>query len=141
MTGATQENAMTEIALAMAMGFFSVMILTAMSMGVGPMTARTAVQTVAVTPNAAPNSTRKGGELTARDTLVIFDGRNFLGRDMTPLDPATVDPTRRVVLAVPPSMAMDKAMAARRKFNAARLVITTLDENWRRALRDRKNTR
>jgi hypothetical protein len=34
MSSGTQENAMTEIALAMAMGFFSVMVLTAMSMGV-----------------------------------------------------------------------------------------------------------
>ena len=35
MTDATQGNAMTEIALAMAMGFFSVMVLTMMSMGAG----------------------------------------------------------------------------------------------------------
>ena len=34
MSNSSQENAMTEIALAMAMGFFSVMVLTAISMGV-----------------------------------------------------------------------------------------------------------
>jgi hypothetical protein len=132
---------MTEIALAMAMGFFSVMILTAMSMGVGPKTAKSMIQTVAVAPNAPATSKAKGSELTARDTLVIFDGRNFLGRNMAPLDPATIDPTKRVVLAVPPSMSMDKAMAARNKFNATQFVITTLDENWRRALQDRNNAR
>ena len=35
MNDGTQGNALTEIALAMAMGFFSVMVLTMMSMGVG----------------------------------------------------------------------------------------------------------
>ena len=126
---------MTEIALAMAMGFFSVMILTAMSMGVG-----VGKRVDVITAMLAPPATAGAADtLKDDDILVIYDGRRFLGRDLKPLDPATIDPTRRVVLAVAPDLSMSRAMTARQRLGAKRLVVTTLDADWRKALRRRNH--
>jgi len=77
--------------------------------------------------------------LTNKDVLVVFDGSRFFGRDLGPFDLAAIDGTQRVVLAVTPNLSMAQAIDARRKIPASRLVITTLDANWRRALREKKN--
>jgi len=150
MSGGAQENAMTEIALAMAMGFFSVMVLTAMSMGVGAPVAKSpsqpqsqsaaqAIISAAIADSGPPPAGGTIDKLTRKDVLVIFDGSRFFGRDLRPLDVAAIDGARRVVLAVTPDLSMAQAIGARRKIAASRLVITTLDENWRRALREKKN--
>ncbi len=150
MSGGAQENAMTEIALAMAMGFFSVMVLTAMSMGVSAPAGKSASQSLAQSPAQAMISAAIADsgpapaaamvdKLTKKDVLVIFDGSRFFGRDLKPFDLAAIDGTKRVVLAVTPDLSMAQAIGARRKIAASRLVITTLDGNWRRALREKKN--
>lgn len=146
MSGGAHENAMTEIALAMAMGFFSVMVLTAMSMGVSvpadKAAARSEAQAMIAAPVAESGPAPAGAKidrLTKEDQLVIFDGSRFFGRDLKPFDPAAVDGNRRVVLAVTPDLSMAQALDARRRIAANRLVITTLDANWRRALKEKKN--
>ena len=144
MTGGTQENAMTEIALAMAMGFFSVMVLTAMSMGVSVPNAKAPSPVIATALVADSNNAAASGaadRVTDQDILVVFDGMRFLGRDLKPVDPARVDSAKRVVLAVTPDLSMADAIRARKKFAAKRLVITTLDGNWRRALKERSHGR
>lgn len=146
MSGGAQENAMTEIALAMAMGFFSVMVLTAMSMGVtvpagkaqSQSAARTMISAAIADSGAAPASGTVD-KLTKQDVLVVFDGNRFFGRDLEPFNLAAIDGTKRVVLAVTPNLSMAQAIAARRKIAASRLVITTLDGAWRRALQEKKN--
>lgn len=144
MDGGAQENAMTEIALAMAMGFFSVMVLTAMSMGVAaqaPKTTAPRITTAAIAASAATPSPGAADRLSDDDVLIIHDGRQFLGRDLKPLDPARITRGRRVVLALTPDLTMAQAIAARRKIAAERLVITTLDAKWRHALRERTDAR
>lgn len=144
MTGGTQENAMTEIALAMAMGFFSVMVLTAMSMGVSVPSAKSQPPAITTALIADGNSAESSGatdKVTDQDVLVVFDGTRFLGRDLKPMDPAHVDQSKRVVLAVTPELSMADALGARKRFAAKRLVITTLDGQWRRALKERSNGR
>lgn len=144
MNGGAQENAMTEIALAMAMGFFSVMVLTAMSMGVAAPASKAAapqIATAAIAANAAASAPGKVDRLTEDDVLVVYDGKAFFGRDLRPLDLAGIDRSRRVVLAVTPDLTMAQALDARRGIAAERLVITTLDAKWRRALREQANAR
>jgi hypothetical protein len=145
MTGGTQENAMTEIALAMAMGFFSVMVLTAMSMGVSVPSAksRTPAIATALVSDSSDRSAAAGAtdKVTDQDILVVFDGVRFLGRDLNIIDPAKLDAGKRVVLAVTPDLSMAEAIRARKRISAKRLVLTTLDGDWRRALKERANGR
>jgi hypothetical protein len=144
MTDGAQENAMTEIALAMAMGFFSIMVLTALSMGVAsPDSAASSrkIATAAIADSGAASGRGTIDRLTDDDILIVYDGKRFLGRDLRPLDPARVDASRRIVLAVVPDLTMDQALRARRRIAGERLVITTLDADWRRALGDRGRAR
>ncbi len=139
MTEATQGNAMTEIALAMAMGFFSVMVLTMMSMGVG-MGENRAIETAILAPPAAPSSA-SADSVKKDDLLVIYHGGRYLGRDLRPLDGAVIGRAARVILAVPPELSMAAAMKARQGLAAKNLVVTTLDRRWRHALEERRNER
>ena len=125
---------MTEIALAMAMGFFSVMVLTMISMGVGLGQKRT-MDTVILAPpapqSAAADTVEKG------DLLVIYDSERYHNHTLRPLDRAAIGHPARVILAVPPDLPMAAAMKARQGLGAKNLVVTILDHRWRRALEDR----
>ncbi len=129
---------MTEIALAMAMGFFSVMVLTMISMGVG-LGQKRAMDTIILAP-PAPRSTAADA-VKKGDLLVIYDGERYLGRTLRPLDRAAIARASRVILAVPPGLSMAAAMKARQGIKAKNLVVTTLDSRWRRALEDRHDGR
>jgi hypothetical protein len=131
----TQGNAMTEIALAMAMGFFSVMVLTMMSMGVGLGEKRT-VESVLLAPPARADSAA-ADSVGKDDLLIIYDKGRYLGRDLKPLARAKIAGVQRVILAVPAELTMAGAMKARRGLDARNLVVTTLDARWRRALEDK----
>jgi len=129
----SQGNAMTEIALAMAMGFFSVMVLTMMSMGVG-LGAKSSMESAVLAPPAS-SASPSADTVKADDLLVIFDRGRYLGRDLKPLDPAKIAGAARVILAVPPALSMAEAMKARGGVRSANLVVTTLDARWRQALK------
>ena len=133
----SQGNAMTEIALAMAMGFFSVMVLTMMSMGVG-LGAKSSMESAVLAPPAS-SASAAADTVKADDLLVIFDRGRYLGRDLKPLAPGKVARAPRVILAVPPALSMAEAMKARRGVGTANLVVTTLDARWRQALKDKSN--
>ncbi len=137
-TDTTQGNAMTEIALAMAMGFFSVMVLTTMSMGAGS-GVRKAVSTALLAPAASGNGDASTVSLKADDVFIVYDGMRFLGRDLKPVDPAAFDGRRRIILALDPNLPLAQAMKVRQKFNAGSLLVTTLDANWRRSLREARH--
>jgi hypothetical protein len=123
----------------MAMGFFSVMVLTMMSMGVGLGETR-AMDTVLLAP-PAPQSSAAADTVKKDDLLVIYDGRRYLSRTLRPLDRAAIVRAARVILAVPPDLPMAAAMKARQGLKAKNLVVTTLDHRWRRALKDRDHGR
>lgn len=136
---ATTENAMTEIALALAMGFFSLMVLTLISMGAGQ-GSQSAPNVMALAPPANPAQSSAANTATGNDLIIIFDGQRFLDTKLRPIDPQTViqsmtGPARRVVLALDPSLPLKEAMAARARVNAPNLVVSGLDERWLTALK------
>lgn len=128
----TQGNAMTEIALAMAMGFFSIMVLTALSMGVAPV----ASKLIAVAHVAKSESGKiETGTLApqAEDVIVIFAQGRFHDAKLQPVDPALLPAKQRVILVVDPQLPMSDVLAARARIGAKDLVVSTMDENWRKA--------
>ena len=132
-----QNNAMTEIALALAMGFFSIMVLTLVSMSVEPSAPPTAVQALTLVP---PANAQAGGALEPdrQDVIVIFDGHQFRDRRLERLDPTTIDPARRVILAIDPAVSIKQALAARARIGNAKLVVSSLDAKWQAALARRQ---
>lgn len=126
-----EDGAMTEVALALAMGFFSILVLTLVSMGGGDSPSYQAVHLVQT------SSERPASVLPADDDIiVIFDGERYLDTDLNPLDPASVtaDGGQRVVLAIDPSVRLADVMAARSRIAVSNLVIANLDGRWRTAI-------
>ncbi len=131
-TGA-EDGAMTEVALALAMGFFSILVLTLVSMGGGDGEAPSyqAIHLVQAAPEQESSVLP-----TNDDVILIFDGAGYLDTDLNPVDPASVtaDGERRVVLAVDPSVRLADVMAARARISGSNLVIANLDDRWRTAI-------
>lgn len=133
MQSGTQDNAMTEIALALAMGFFSIMVLTMVSMGAGsaePSTSMPALLTLVPSePNAsAPSETQQ------EDVLVVYHQGQFFDAALAPIDPQSIVTPKRVVLAVARDLSLADAMAAKARVSTPNIVVSTLDERWERAL-------
>jgi hypothetical protein len=139
-----QTKAMVEVALALAMGFFSIMVLAMVSMGAGvvakPATAGLAagVSIIASTPsNRAAGDVSAPGTPVAAADLIIFHSGRFLDADMAPVDPALwrfgkTDP----VLAVAPDLDFRAVMRARREIGGDGVTVTSLDGPWLARLRD-----
>jgi hypothetical protein len=127
-------NAMTEIALALAMAFFSIMVLTMISMGVGSADQKPVAAAVVAPakPETTPAAEIAPGE---EDTVVVFYGGRFLDRNLAPLDPASVRSQGRVILALDPALPMNEALAARGRINVENLVVSVLDDRWLNRLR------
>jgi hypothetical protein len=138
----SQENAMTEIALALAMGFFSIMVLTMVSMGVEPAAGgRDDAKAVQVLKLAAPaRSDDTAGAILPSDddVIVVYDGTRFLDRNLEPLDVAAIDPARRVILALDPALPVQEALKIRGRIANSQLIVSSLDDRWQAALAERK---
>jgi hypothetical protein len=129
----SQGNPMTEIALALAMGFFSIMVLTVISMGAAPQSGQTAAAAI-----LAPSSKGESAvELDSEDTIVVYHEGRFLDVQLKPVDPATIRPAGRLILAIDPVLPLGEAMAARARFKTGKLVVSTLDADWLKALKER----
>lgn len=122
---------MTEIALALAMGFFSIMVLTVISMGAAPQSGK-AVAAALLTPSSNADS---AVEVENRDTIVVYYEGRFVDADLKPVDPATIKASGRLILAIDPGLPLGEAMAAREKFSSDRLIVSTLNAEWLRALK------
>lgn len=126
-----EDGAMTEVALALAMGFFSILVLTLVSMGGG---GSPSYQAVHLVQTSSERSAAVMPEID--DVIVIFDGERYLDIDLNPLDPASVtaDGGRRIVLAIDPSVRLADVMAARSRIAVSNVVIANLDGRWRTAI-------
>lgn len=131
-------NAMTEIALALAMAFFSIMVLTMISMGVGSADQKPVA--AAVIAPAQPKTAAAAAIVpTDGDMVVVFYGGGFRDRNLRPLDPATIRVQGRVILALDPALPMTEALAARGRINVENLVVSVLDDRWLNRLREIPN--
>ena len=127
----SQGNAMTEIALAPAMGFFSIMVLTIISMGAAPQSGK-AVAAAILAPSSKSASAMN---VESQDTVIVYYEGRYLDPQMKPVDPATIKASGRLILAIDPGLPLGEAMAAREKFASDQLIVSTLNEDWLRALK------
>ena len=136
MSDASFSNAMTEIALALAMAFFSVMVLAMVSMSIPrEVTASAEAMDAALdlTPAATDNDAATAP--VAAPLLIIFHKGRFLGEDLRVLDIQSL-PETPLVLAIAPDMEMAAAMQIRERIPRPDLTVTTLDDRWITALKE-----
>lgn len=126
-------GALTEIALALAMAFFCILILTLVSVG----------SPAAPTDRAAPRlevaAGAGGAEAEARpvaadEALIVFHGGRYLDREGRSTDPRGLA-DGPIVLAVDPGLSIDRVLAARAAVGRRAVTVTTLDPAWLRRLR------
>ena len=143
----SHNNAMTEIALALAMAFFSIMVLTMVSMGAGHSASSVAVNSASV-PTAnqmsiAPSDRAEPGQgadtqPAPRDTVIIHYQGRFLNADLQPIDPAAFAGSQSgpLVVAIEPTLTLKEAMSVRAQVPATEVTVTTLDQRWLMSLKE-----
>jgi len=137
-------NAMTEIALALAMAFFSIMVLAMVSMSAS--TSKDVSEAVVLPHIAARLAPAKSGtplsaqlKTQSTDFLLIYSGGQFYDRDLHSVDPQNISISGRVILALDPALAMGDALTARAQVKTDDLIITMLDLRWTRSLNQHRN--
>lgn len=133
MQNGTHDNAMTEIALALAMGFFSILVLTMVSMGAGDGRSDAAAAVMAL----AANTPGTAAQAAPDDFIVVYHQQRYFTAAMAPIDPKSIDTPKRIVLALARDLPLSEAMAARAQFATTNLVVSTLDERWQAALQQK----
>ena len=136
-----QSNAMTEIALALAMAFFSIMVLAMLSMGSGLQAESSAETRVAEgihlgLPATGETETTETRDVAADEVIVYWRGR-FFDAALEPVAPADFAGRGRLVLAIAPDLSISEAMAVRGQIAAADLEVTALDARWMQTLEER----
>ena len=159
----TDSQAMTEVALGLAMAFFAMMILAMMSMSMP----RDDVARLAISKSYPNNTFKEGVKVVAnskvttggegalqelqKDTayenandenIIIFYQGRYLDISLQPLNVATLgtnsstnfSTTRRYILALSPDLSLSDALIARSKISSPNLTITQLDEAWMKRL-------
>ncbi len=136
----SHNNAMAECALALAMAFFSIMVLTMVSMGAGFASDRTGTpftgERISIrpsTPSEAPAIQREADD--THNILIHYRGR-FYDRKLEPLAPDAVRSEGRTILAIDPALSLVEAIAVRQRIANPDLIVTTLDERWLEALKE-----
>ena len=142
-THGPESNAMAEVALALAMGFFSIMVLAMVSMGAADvaqavrMPAGVAMAAQAKGSEPKDVSTNKSAAVAPGDLLIYHDG-HYLDAMLKPIDIATWAPKgERPVLAVAPDLPMTEALAARTRLSQINPTVTVLDEAWLARLKEK----
>ena len=139
-----QNNAMAEIALALAMGFFSIMVLALVSMGSGfaPETDATdqaaGVHVQDSTPAETHTQPADPDVRVTAEELVIYHAGQYLDADLNPIDPASLAGRENMVLAVDGNLSMAEALKAREGVPVANLTIAPLDSRWQNALKEKQ---
>ncbi|MEC7361216.1 MAG: hypothetical protein VYA42_01980 [Pseudomonadota bacterium] len=120
-------NPLAEVALALAMAFFSLMILMLFAMvnapkadatNVGPATMEMAVESRDPPPDDEERH------------LVIFTDGGFFDENLNRLDPAAIDPAQPVILAVSQQMPISRITGFQRRYPDLTIEIAELTPDW-----------
>ena len=120
-------NPLAEVALALAMAFFSLMILMLFAMVNAPKIDSTRANPATVDMALDPNDQVHGED---DRQLVIYTAAGFFDEQLKRLDPAAVDPARPVVLAVSEQMPISRITGFQRQYPDLRLEIAELTPDW-----------
>lgn len=141
MSSEHSDNAMTEVALALAMAFFSILTLNLMSIGSGQFSemARPELNAKSVEVALADN----GGEAPRPNDvspaqempLVIYFRGDWFDRNLKQIDPSEVKPADRIFMAVEDTLRFSEAVAARERLSHLPITLVALNQEWIKALR------
>ena len=120
-------NPLAEVALALAMAFFSLMILMLFAMVNAPTIDDMNGEPITVEMDA--NSRNQANNEDERQ-LVIYSTAGFFDEQLNRLNPAEIDPTIPVILAVSDQMAISRITGFQRQYPDLKLEIAELTPEW-----------
>ena len=139
----SQSNALAEIALALAMAFFSIMILSMVSMGavhssqaVSPVSNSNSLRFQKSEPasrTSQPNNHQR--PVSVKDMVIFYKGR-FLDGRLNPIDKVKLNQRAIRILAVDPGLPSAEAIELRSLFTSEDLTLTVLSQDWLNALKE-----
>jgi len=136
----SHNNAMAECALALAMAFFAIMVLTMVSMGASVGSERTGTpptgERISIRPSTPSDDKRAAPEPGDQGTIVIHYRGQFYDRKLAPLAPSDLRSDGPAILALDPSLSMAEAIEVRQRIANPDLTVTTLDSRWLKALKE-----
>jgi len=136
----TDNNAMTEVALALAMAFFAIFILAAVSMSqpvISDTSNRVQEKIVHDVILQLEAESEHEGEraLEQEETLLIYNKGAFLNEQLKPFLPDNnTNVSRRYVIAVSPNLSMAEMIQIKKNKNMPNLAITLLNDEWQQRL-------
>ena len=149
MSNGIQTNAMAEIALALAMGFFSIMVLAMVSMAAGSDTRKPLVKIAKFDKGVnvasaqklknSKNKFEKPSKMEIENFLIFFNGE-FLNAKLNNVDPAEFAKNKdRIILAVSNRSNFLDVTAARQKVLAHNVIVIPLNQQWSNVLKEKYN--
>lgn len=120
-------NAMTEVALALAMAFFTVLVLALVSMGVPHMSLKLpGTNTIAVSASGGSR------DVDADEVLVIYFESNFYNDQLKKL--SNLPASNKLIVAIPGTVSLQGLMELQTQFADRQVAITALDPAWQARL-------
>jgi len=136
----SHNNAMAECALALAMAFFAIMVLTMVSMGASVGSERTGTpptgERISIRPSTPSDDKRPEPRPGDQGTIVIHYRGQFYDRKLAPLAAIDLRSDGPAILALDPSLSMAEAIEVRQRIANPDLTVTTLDSRWLKALEE-----
>ena len=120
-------NPLAEVALALAMAFFSLMILMLFAMVNAPKIDDMKTEPTTVKMDADSSSQANNED---ERQLVIYSTAGFFDEQLNRLNPAEIDPTIPVILAVSDQMAISRITGFQRQYPDLKLEIAELTPEW-----------
>ena len=120
-------NPLAEVALALAMAFFSLMILMLFAMVNAPK-----IEDMKAEPTAVEMTADSRNQPNNEDErqLVIYSTSGFFDERLNRLNPAEIDPAVPVILAVSDQMAISRITGFQRQYPDLKLEIAELTPEW-----------
>ena len=142
-----QSNALAEIALALAMAFFSIMVLALVSMGAagsGKKDAQGPGETVSAgmdirrsSNNGEPATSSAKSVEIRRDEMVVYYRDKFYDAALKEIPRAALKSLPINYLALDPATPTADAITIRNQFSSQSLVVTTLNDAWLKILKEK----
>ena len=142
----SQNNALVEIALALAMAFFSIMVLAMVSMGVSDNVhnknkivekyIQSSFKLRASSSNDKPSHNVPTSDPIARKNLIIYFQNKFFNADLKVISEHQFAKDNIKVVAVDPSIPTAEALKIRKMFGSNPVVVTLLNKVWLERLKE-----
>ena len=144
---ASQNNALVEIALALAMVFFTIMVLAMVSMSVSSERIKTDDRTHGnniagmdvhpSSPSSDVPSDAHGVNHVSADEIIIYFAGKFFDADLRQIPETEIQRKSPKFLAVDPKISTEEAINIRKKFISKSLAVTLLNEEWLNILKEK----